>query len=121
MRPLLLVLLFGFAAALPQQVKKLPAKAASTHHAAARRRRVPAGIAPSRARQIQAALVTAGYLERVSGHWDTTTRAALEKYQRDHHWQTRFVPDARALIALGLGPHPVSAVADAAAGRGPGL
>jgi hypothetical protein len=26
--------------------------------------------------------------------------------QRDNHWQTKVLPDARALIKLGLGPSP---------------
>jgi len=76
-----------------QPTKKKPA----VHHAAQ-------GIAPARAHQIQDALVQAGYLKSASGHWDAATAAAMKKYQTDHHWQTRFVPDARALIALGLGP-----------------
>lgn len=62
------------------------------------------GIAPARASQIEQALESAGYLTRVSGEWDGSAAAAMKKYQADHHWQTRFVPDARALIALGLGP-----------------
>ena len=61
-------------------------------------------ITPDRALQIQQALMAAGYLSIASGHWDAATEAALRKYQLDHHWQTRYVPDARALIALGLGP-----------------
>ncbi len=61
-------------------------------------------ISPHRTRQIQAALVRAGYLNQISGQWDEATVAALRKFQAAHHWQTRFVPDARALIALNLGP-----------------
>ena len=34
----------------------------------------------------------------------TTTQAALRKYQADHGWQSKTVPDSRALIKLGLGP-----------------
>lgn len=61
-------------------------------------------ISTRRTRQIQAALVRAGFLSQISGRWDETTIAALRKFQAAHHWQTRFVPDARALIALNLGP-----------------
>ncbi|MGH9476049.1 MAG: peptidoglycan-binding domain-containing protein [Terriglobales bacterium] len=61
-----------------------------------------AGISRERATQIQKALVQAGYLKTSSGSWDSGTAAALKKYQSDHRWQTRFVPDARALLALGL-------------------
>ena len=31
-------------------------------------------------------------------------RDALTRYQGDNHWQTKILPDSRALIKLGLGP-----------------
>lgn len=63
------------------------------------------GIEPQRAQQIQDALIKAHYLSGpASGHWDASTQAAMEKFQADHGWQTKLVPDSRALIALGLGP-----------------
>jgi hypothetical protein len=76
------------------------------HHYARRHEAVgQRGIEPARAAQIQDALIKAHYLSgTVSGHWDAATEAAMEKYQADHGWQTRLVPDSRALIALGLGP-----------------
>ena len=61
-------------------------------------------IDDSRATQIQAALVKSGYLTDPSGHWDTETSAAMQKYQADNGWQTKLVPDSRAIIKLGLGP-----------------
>jgi len=92
-------------------------KHTAVHHTAhrrpARRRsprpritRVRREMEPSRERseQIQKALIAAGYLDHASGHWDAATVRALRQYQIHHHWQTRYVPDARALIALGLGP-----------------
>lgn len=39
-----------------------------------------------------------------SGVWDTATQSALQRYQAAHGWQTKTVPDSRALIGLGLGP-----------------
>jgi len=30
----------------------------------------------------------------------------MERYQADNGWQTKVVPDSRALIKLGLGPDP---------------
>jgi hypothetical protein len=58
-----------------------------------------------RATQIQVALIKAGYLSgEPSGHWDTQSQAAMEKVQADNGWQTKLVPDSRALIKLGLGP-----------------
>jgi hypothetical protein len=62
-------------------------------------------IDDGRAVQIQTALVKSGYLTGPSGHWDTSTSAAMEKYQADNGWQTKLVPDSRAIIKLGLGPN----------------
>jgi len=65
------------------------------------------GIDPERATQIQTALIKAGYLSGTpSGNWDADSIAAMQKLQNDQGWQTKIVPDARALIFLGLGPHP---------------
>ena len=62
------------------------------------------GIDPERATQIQTALIKAGYLSGTpSGTWDAQTQAAMEKLQADNGWQTKLVPDARAIIKLGLG------------------
>lgn len=61
-------------------------------------------IDDSRATQIQTALVKSGYLTDPSGHWDTSTSTAMQKYQADNGWQTKLVPDSRAIIKLGLGP-----------------
>ena len=59
----------------------------------------------ARATQIQTALVKAGYLNDVTGHWDGNSEAAMQKLQADNGWQTKIIPDARALIKLGLGPN----------------
>lgn len=62
-------------------------------------------IEPDRAREIQEALIREHYLTApASGEWDSTTEAAMQKYQADHGWQTKLTPDSRALIKLGLGP-----------------
>ncbi|MGH9488051.1 MAG: peptidoglycan-binding domain-containing protein [Terriglobales bacterium] len=79
----------------------------AAHHSAYHRRvqrrdPVHRGISDGRAAQIQKALQQAGYLQTVSGRWDDSTIAALKKYQSDHHWQIHYIPDARALLALGL-------------------
>jgi hypothetical protein len=61
-------------------------------------------IDDERATQIQGALVRSGYLTgEPSGHWDAETQAAMEKLQADNGWQTKLVPDSRAIIKLGLG------------------
>ncbi len=66
-------------------------------------------IDSSRATEIQAALIKSGYLSgEPSGVWDSTTQSAMQKLQADNGWQTKLVPDSRAIIKLGLGPHPDS-------------
>jgi hypothetical protein len=62
-------------------------------------------IDPGRAAQIQQALIKAHYMTgEASGTWDAATIAAMQKYQADNGWQTRLMPDSRALVKLGLGP-----------------
>lgn len=62
-------------------------------------------IDSERAREIQEALIRQHYLDgEPSGKWDAATQAALRRFQGDQGWQTKTVPDSRALIKLGLGP-----------------
>jgi hypothetical protein len=63
-------------------------------------------IEPDRATEIQNALISEHYLtgDEASGQWDATTEAAMRKFQADHGWQTKLMPDSRALKKLGLGP-----------------
>jgi peptidoglycan hydrolase-like protein with peptidoglycan-binding domain len=62
-------------------------------------------IAPDRVMQIQQALIREHYLSgEATGKWDSTTVAAMQKYQSDQGWQTKLMPDSRALKKLGLGP-----------------
>lgn len=65
-------------------------------------------IDDNRATQIQQALVRSGYMTDVSGHWDAATETAMQKYQSDNGWQTKLMPDSRAIIKLGLGPNQTS-------------
>ena len=70
-----------------------------------RRVRGQQAIEPERVTQIQSALIREHYLPGpANGKWDATTVAAMQKYQADHGWQTRLMPDSRALKNLGLGP-----------------
>jgi peptidoglycan hydrolase-like protein with peptidoglycan-binding domain len=63
------------------------------------------GIDDTRAAQIQASLIKSGYLTgEASGHWDAGTEAAMQRFQSDNGWQTKLIPDSRAIIKLGLGP-----------------
>ena len=62
-------------------------------------------IAPERVTQIQQALISAHYLTgEADGSWDSHTVAAMQKFQADNNWQTKLMPDSRALMKLGLGP-----------------
>jgi peptidoglycan hydrolase-like protein with peptidoglycan-binding domain len=64
-----------------------------------------AAIDSERATQIQTALIKKGYLSGdPTGTWDASTQAAMQKMQADNGWQTKLVPDSRAIIKLGLGP-----------------
>ena len=61
-------------------------------------------IEPARVTEIQQALIREGYLHKdADGQWDSTTQAAMQKYQADQGWQTKLMPDSRALKKLGLG------------------
>jgi peptidoglycan hydrolase-like protein with peptidoglycan-binding domain len=62
-------------------------------------------IASDRVTQIQQALIREHYLTgEPTGNWDDSTKAAMQKYQGDQGWQTKLMPDSRALKKLGLGP-----------------
>jgi peptidoglycan hydrolase-like protein with peptidoglycan-binding domain len=64
-------------------------------------------IDQERTLQIQQALIRDHYLNGdPSGEWDQATREAMVRLQRENNWQTKVVPDSRALIKLGLGPSP---------------
>ena len=114
------LLLGAFLLAIPTFAAPVHHRTASVHHARYHKpyhRRVvryrhyrrfirgQRGIQPQRAREIQDALIRVHYLSGpASGHWDVATQDAMRKYQADHGWQTRLIPDSRALISLGLGP-----------------
>jgi len=79
----------------------------SLHRATSRSHRLygQQAIDPARVTEIQQALIRAHYLTtEANGKWDATTEAAMQKYQADQGWQTKLMPDSRALLKLGLGP-----------------
>lgn len=81
----------------------------ATKHA--RRARGQQAIDPQRATEIQQALIREHYLSGdATGKWDATTQAAMQKYQGDQGWQTKLMPDSRALKKLGLGADYSSAI-----------
>jgi peptidoglycan hydrolase-like protein with peptidoglycan-binding domain len=62
-------------------------------------------IESSRVMEIQRALIREHYMSGdPTGNWDTVTQAAMQKFQSDQGWQTKLIPDSRALKKLGLGP-----------------
>jgi putative peptidoglycan binding protein len=85
-------------------------KSGKVHRAKSRRRgswkkRGQKEIDDQRCRAIQEALVREKYLDgEPTGRWDDHSKAAMQKYQQDNGWQTKVVPDSRAIIKLGLGP-----------------
>jgi hypothetical protein len=98
------------------------------HHSKARKAKVRGqkAIDEDRARQIQQALIREHYLKgEPTGKWDLATQQAMQHYQADQGWQSKNVPDSRALIRLGLGPdnqhllNPESAMTTVPAKRGP--
>jgi hypothetical protein len=62
-------------------------------------------IDPERAQAIQEALIRDHYMSgEAAGTWNQASEDAMRRYQADHGWQSKTVPDSRALISLGLGP-----------------
>ena len=62
-------------------------------------------IDAARAREIQQALIREHYMDgEASGVWDAKSQNAMVRFQGDNGWQSKVVPDSRALIKLGLGP-----------------
>ncbi|MFZ0735230.1 MAG: peptidoglycan-binding protein [Candidatus Sulfotelmatobacter sp.] len=62
-------------------------------------------IDAERAEAIQEALIREHYLSgEPTGTWNQASEDAMRRYQADNGWQSKTVPDSRALIKLGLGP-----------------
>ena len=83
------------------------AHARSSHRPAPKSHKIHGqqSIEPGRVTEIQQALIREHYMSKdADGQWDSTTLAAMQKYQADHGWQTKVMPDSRALKKLGLGP-----------------
>ena len=103
-------LALGAGCAVAMQQQKTATKPAAKHHRSKRKaswkKKGQQAIKPERALEIQQALIREKYLTgEPTGVWDARTQAALVKFQGDNGWQTKVVPDSRALIKLGLGPN----------------
>ena len=93
------------AAAAKKHRSRSSVKAAGRHAVKTKFQPRQRSIDDERATEIQAALIKAGYLSGApTGHWDDASIAAMTKLQAANGWQTKLVPDSRALIKLGLGP-----------------
>jgi peptidoglycan hydrolase-like protein with peptidoglycan-binding domain len=117
--PSVFILRASLALAFSATLLASPAFATRVHHATAiRHTRGSRKAAPkshrlhgqqaidsARVTEIQQALIREHYLSSdANGKWDTTTESAMQKYQSDQGWQTKLMPDSRALKKLGLGP-----------------
>jgi hypothetical protein len=94
--------------AFGSRVHRAPTGHSRASHKAAPKPHRPHGqqaIEPTRVAEIQEALIREHYLtSEANGRWDAETEAAMQKYQADQGWQTKLMPDSRALKKLGLGP-----------------
>jgi peptidoglycan hydrolase-like protein with peptidoglycan-binding domain len=98
--------------AYASRVHRSPTSGQTSHHSRSvtaskryHRARGQQSIEPDRVMQIQQALIREHYMTGdATGKWDSTTVAAMQKYQSDQGWQTKLMPDSRALKKLGLGP-----------------
>ncbi len=92
----------GTAAAHKRNVKRSSSHKSGSRKTSARGQQK---IDPQRAQEIQEALIREHYLSGdAAGTWNQSSEEAMRRYQADHGWQAKTVPDARALISLGLGP-----------------
>jgi peptidoglycan hydrolase-like protein with peptidoglycan-binding domain len=58
--------------------------------------------------EIQQALIREGYLKGpATGTWDDSTKSAMKSYQSNNGFATTGLPDAKSIMKLGLGPHPL--------------
>ena len=99
------------AAKKPATTSAAPHKSTKAHTASTAKRsrkkraRGQQKIDSDRAQSIQQALIREHYLSgEPTGAWNQASEEAMRRYQADNGWQSKTVPDSRALIKLGLGP-----------------
>lgn len=91
-----------------KQKKKTHAVHHRSRRSKATRRYTQVRIQPDRVREIQEALAKAGvYHGEPSGRWDTATSDAMREYQKQNGFSPTGLPEAKPLLLLGLGPHPL--------------
>jgi peptidoglycan hydrolase-like protein with peptidoglycan-binding domain len=65
-------------------------------------------LQPERVQEIQQALIREGYLQgEANGQWDARTHDAMLRYQTMHGFSPTGLPEAKSLMKLGLGSHPL--------------
>ena len=65
-------------------------------------------LQPERVQEIQQALIREGYLQGdANGLWDNRTHDAMLHYQTNHGFPATGLPEAKSLMKLGLGSHPL--------------
>ena len=65
-------------------------------------------LGSGRVEEIQSALAHAGYYQgEPTGRWDDRTREAMRHYQTANGFGATGLPDAKSIMKLGLGPHPL--------------
>jgi peptidoglycan hydrolase-like protein with peptidoglycan-binding domain len=93
-------------------------KPSSFHHVSAKHRRARQTpfryrlahlqMSSGRIEEIQSALAREGYYQGVpNGKWDDSSRAAMRQCQAANGFDQTGLPDAKSLMRLGLGPHPL--------------
>jgi hypothetical protein len=88
-----------------QSTSKTQTASAGKRSSRKRRPRGQLKIDSERAQAIQEALIREHYLSgEATGTWNQASEEAMRRYQADQGWQSKTVPDSRALIKLGLGP-----------------
>ena len=95
----------------------------SAHRSTAYTRLAHMQMDPGRVEDIQQALIKAGDLQGApTGRWDAQTREAMSRYQTANGFGVTGLPDAKSLMKLGLGPHPLPPQLDKAGpSSAPGL
>ncbi|PYV14035.1 MAG: hypothetical protein DMG21_19430, partial [Acidobacteria bacterium] len=65
-------------------------------------------MSPERVEEIQSALAKDGYYQGIpTGKWDEQTKAAMRQYQAANGFARTGLADAKSLMKLGLGSHPL--------------
>lgn len=65
-------------------------------------------IQPERVKEIQQALAKAGlFHQKPDGVWGSSTRDAMKQFQKQNGFSPTGLPEAKPLMLLGLGPHPL--------------